>query len=120
MVDRDALAWDVATGSGQAAVELAARFDRVVATDASAAQLASAEARPNVTYLHEPAERSSLDDASADLVTVAQALHWFDHRAFFAEAGFTSADPVDLREVPRAPRVRSPARVWRASVEEEV
>ena len=81
-----ALALDVATGSGQAAVELAARFDRVVATDASAAQLASAEARPNIEYRHEPAERSSLDDASADLVTVAQALHWFDHGAFFAEA----------------------------------
>lgn len=81
-----ALAWDVATGSGQAATELAARFDRVVATDGSAAQLASAEARPNIEYRHEPAERSTLDDVSADLIAVAQALHWFDHPAFFAEA----------------------------------
>lgn len=81
-----ALAWDVATGSGQAATELAARFGRVVATDASAAQLASADLRPNVEYRREPAERSSLGDASADLVAVAQALHWFDHGAFFAEA----------------------------------
>lgn len=80
-----ALAWDVATGSGQAAVELAARFSRVIATDGSAAQLASAEARPNVEYRHEPAERSTLDDASADLIAVAQALHWFEHGAFFAE-----------------------------------
>lgn len=81
-----ALAWDVATGSGQAAVELASRFDRVVATDASAAQLASAERRPNVEYRREPAERSSLGAGSVDLVTVAQALHWFDHERFFAEA----------------------------------
>lgn len=81
-----ALAWDVATGSGQAATELAARFDRVVATDASAAQLASAERLPNVEYRCEPAERSSLEAGSADLVAVAQALHWFDHERFFAEA----------------------------------
>lgn len=81
-----ALAWDVATGSGQAAAELAPRFDRVIATDASAAQLASADPRPGVEYRREPAERSSLGGGSADLVTVAQALHWFDHGAFFAEA----------------------------------
>jgi SAM-dependent methyltransferase len=81
-----ALAWDVAAGSGQASVELAARFTRVFATDGSAEQLAHAEARPNLTYRHERAERSSLGDASVDLVTVAQALHWFDHPAFFAEA----------------------------------
>ncbi len=80
------LAWDVATGSGQAATELAAHFERVIATEASAAQLASAEAMANIDYRHEPAERSTLSAASADLVTVAQALHWFDHPAFFAEA----------------------------------
>lgn len=80
-----ALAWDVATGSGQAALELAARFDRVVATDASAAQLASAAPHPRVGYRCEPAERSSLDVASVDLVAVAQALHWFDHERFFDE-----------------------------------
>lgn len=80
-----ALAWDVATGSGQAATALASRFARVVATDASAAQLASAETRPNITYRCEPAEHASLPDGDVDLVTVAQALHWFDHAAFFRE-----------------------------------
>lgn len=79
------LAWDVATGSGQAATALAARFERVVATDASPAQLASAEARDNLSYRCEPAERGSLPDGVVDLVTVAQALHWFDHAAFFHE-----------------------------------
>jgi SAM-dependent methyltransferase len=80
------LAWDCATGSGQAAVGLASRFERVHATDASADQLAHAEARPNISYVCEPAEACSLPDASVDLVTVAQALHWFDSERFFQEA----------------------------------
>ncbi len=79
-------AWDCATGNGQAAVALAAHFDRVTATDASAAQLAHATPHPRVTYRQAPAEASGLGDASADLVTVAQALHWFDRPAFYAEA----------------------------------
>ncbi len=82
-----ALAVDVATGNGQAAVALAERFERVIATEPSASQLASAERRANVEYRNEPAERMSLGDGEADLVTVAQALHWFDLDAFFAEAG---------------------------------
>jgi SAM-dependent methyltransferase len=80
------LAWDCATGSGQAAVALAERFERVVATDASAEQLASAEAHPRVEYRVAPAESSGLAAASVDLLTVAQALHWFDLPAFYAEA----------------------------------
>lgn len=79
------LAWDVATGSGQAASALAERFDRVVATDPSAAQLRSALRRDGVEYRCERAEASTLASDSADLVTVAQALHWFEHPAFFAE-----------------------------------
>ncbi|HEY9898319.1 MAG TPA: class I SAM-dependent methyltransferase [Pantanalinema sp.] len=81
-----ALAWDCATGSGQAAVSLASRFARVHATDASADQISHAEARPNITYACEPAEACSLPDASVDLLTVAQALHWFDAERFFQEA----------------------------------
>lgn len=79
-------AWDCATGSGQAAVALADRFDAVVATDASAQQVAHAAAHPRVTYRVAPAEASGLDVGSVDLVAVAQALHWFDRAAFFAEA----------------------------------
>jgi len=81
-----ALAWDVGTGSGQAAVALARHVDRVVATDASAAQIAAAEPHPRVEYRVAPAESSGLPDASTDVVTVAQALHWFDRDAFFAES----------------------------------
>ena len=79
-------AWDCATGNGQAAVALAEQFDRVVATDASAQQIESAQPHERVVYKVGPAESSGLDDDSIDLVTVAQALHWFDIPAFFAEA----------------------------------
>jgi SAM-dependent methyltransferase len=80
------LAWDCATGSGQAAVALANHFDRVIATDASGAQIVAAVAHPRVEYRICPAESSGLASDSADLVTVGQALHWFDRPAFYAEA----------------------------------
>jgi len=80
------LAWDCATGNGQAAVALARRFRRVIATDASAAQIEHATPHKRVEYRVARAEQSGLEPASADLVTVAQALHWFDIPAFFEEA----------------------------------
>lgn len=81
-----ALAWDVGTGSGQAARMLARHFDHVHATDPSAGQIAEAEAHPGVTFGVEAAEQCSLGDASCDLVLAATALHWFDHDRFFPEA----------------------------------
>lgn len=77
--------WDCATGSGQAAVALAAHFADVIATDASAAQLAAAASHPRVRYHCAPAESSALEDASVDAVTVAQALHWLDLDRFYGE-----------------------------------
>jgi len=82
---RDA-AWDAGTGSGQAAAGLARHFRHVTATDASAAQIESAAPQANVSYRVGPAEVSGLDDASIDLVTAAQAVHWFDRPRFWAEA----------------------------------
>ena len=79
------LAWDAGCGNGQAAREWSTRFASVFATDPSTAQVAGALALPNVRYAVEPAESCSLHDASADLVSVAQALHWFDVARFFAE-----------------------------------
>lgn len=76
---------DVGTGNGQAAIALAAHFARVLALDPSAAQLASAPSHPRVEYRCAPAEATGLPDATADLLTVAQALHWLDHPRFFAE-----------------------------------
>jgi len=79
-------AWDCATGSGQAAVGLARLFAHVIATDASEAQIAQATPHPRVTYRVAPAEASGLADRSIDLVTAAQAVHWFDRPRFWAEA----------------------------------
>lgn len=79
------LALDCATGNGQAAVGLAERFERVIATDASAAQLAHATPHPRVEYRQAPAEQSGLPDRSVDLVTVATAVHWLDFDRFYAE-----------------------------------
>lgn len=79
------LAWDCATGSGQAARPLGRHFRKVVATDASAEQIGQAPPSPKVEYRVEPAERTTLAPRSVDLVTVAQALHWFDLDRFYAE-----------------------------------
>jgi len=81
-----ALTWDCAAGSGQASLGLAEHFDQVVATDASAAQIAAASPHPRVEYRVASAEDCGLPDASVDLITVAQALHWFDLERFYAEA----------------------------------
>jgi len=78
-------AWDCGTGGGQAAIRLAAYFERVTATDAAAAQIEQAVAREGVTYAVAPAEASGLPDASVDLINVAQAAHWFQHDAFYDE-----------------------------------
>lgn len=79
------LAWDCATGNGQAATDLARYFARVVATDMSAEQIARATPAPGVVYRVAPADASGLAAASVDLVTIAQALHWFDLDRFYAE-----------------------------------
>jgi SAM-dependent methyltransferase len=86
LAPRRGTAWDCAAGTGQATLALAERFERVIASDMSAAQVAVGARHPRVTWIVAPAEASTLADHSADLVTVAQALHWFDQSAFFAEA----------------------------------
>jgi ubiquinone/menaquinone biosynthesis C-methylase UbiE len=78
--------WDCACGSGQASADLAGHFDEVWATDVSANQIALAMPRPRIRYQVAPAEDCGLPAASCDLVTVAQALHWFDFERFYAEA----------------------------------
>jgi SAM-dependent methyltransferase len=80
------VAWDCATGNGQTAVAVTRFFDRVIATDASAAQIESAKPHPKVEYRVAGAEKSGLAARSVDLITVSQALHWFDIDRFFDEA----------------------------------
>ncbi len=78
------LAWDCGTGNGQAARSLMAYFKRVIATDASEQQIAQATPSDNIDYAVMRAEAPSLEEATLDLVVVAQALHWFDVGGFFA------------------------------------
>lgn len=78
-------AWDCATGNGQAACALATRFDGVTATDASQQQIDCAIPHPHVTYRAAPAEASGIPAQTINLVTVAQAVHWFDHEKFYRE-----------------------------------
>lgn len=80
-----ARAWDAGCGNGQASVDLAERFSEVIATDPSPEQIANAMQRSNIRYRVEPAEQTSIDAVSVDLVCVAQALHWFDLARFHAE-----------------------------------
>lgn len=77
--------WDVGTGNGQVAVVLSSYFQEVMATDLSASQLANAMREPNITYQEGRAEQSGFQDQKFDLVTVGQAVHWFDHAAFNRE-----------------------------------
>ena len=93
------LALDCGCGTGQLSVQLAEHFAEVVATDASAAQIAAATPHPRVRYRVAPADASGLEPVSADLIVAAQAAHWFDLDAFYA----------------RRSASRFPARCWPSS-----
>jgi SAM-dependent methyltransferase len=82
---RHDLAWDCGTGNGQAALGLTPYFDRVIATDPSEEQLRNAFQNEKIIYRQAPAEDPGIEPRSVDLVTVAQALHWFDIDRFFEQ-----------------------------------
>jgi SAM-dependent methyltransferase len=82
---RRKLAWDCATGNGQAARALVPYFEQVVASDASDAQIQAADTHPTIEFRIARAEASGLDDNTIDLITVAQAAHWFDIPGFLDE-----------------------------------
>jgi ubiquinone/menaquinone biosynthesis C-methylase UbiE len=79
------VAWDCATGNGQAATHLAKYFGRVIATDESAEMIAQAPRDPKIEYRVSEAEDSDIEAHSVDLVTVASAIHWFDLNKFYTE-----------------------------------
>jgi len=79
------VAWDCATGNGQVARFLSEHFQKVYATDISQQQLDQAFRAPNIFYSISPAEKTTFLDQQFDLVTVGQALHWFDQPKFFEE-----------------------------------
>lgn len=84
-VTHPSVAWDCATGNGQVAGALANYFGQVEATDISEKQLAQAVQRPNIRYQISPAEQTPFADQTFDLITVAQALHWFNVDVFHRE-----------------------------------
>jgi SAM-dependent methyltransferase len=106
------VAWDIGCGSGQLAVALAERFERVIATDLTQQQLDAAVPHPRVEYRRAPAEESGLADASVDLAVAAQAAHWFDWPRFIAEVGRVARPrPVALH--PATARSRATRRAAR-------
>lgn len=104
------LVWDCGTGNGQAAIGLAKHYNQIYATDLSKQQLQNASPHKRIKYKVEKAEHSSLDNSSVDLVTVAQALHWFNFNTFYPEvnrvlkpngvfAAWTYGGPMISKEV---------------------
>jgi len=85
LVDKRDLAWDCGTGNGQAAAQLAQYFKNVVGSDINQAQLNVAVKKDNIQYECWPAEKTGLKDGSVDLITIAQALHWFNFDKFYDE-----------------------------------
>ncbi len=76
---------DMATGNGQAAIILAKKFNTILANDLSQKQIDSAVSTNNIEYSVQKAENTTYPNHCADLITVAQALHWFDFTKFFTE-----------------------------------
>jgi len=85
LVEKKEAAWDCGTGNGQAAKELSRSFQKVFATDISQKQIDQAFQKDNIIYSVQPAEQTNFRDNNFDLVTVAQALHWFRFDEFYAE-----------------------------------
>lgn len=77
--------WDVGCGNGQVAAQLALHFEQVKGTDISENQLALAVQKSNIQYQVGRAEQTNFPANSFDLITVGQAIHWFDHEAFNKE-----------------------------------
>jgi len=78
--------WDCACGSGQLSLPLAEHFQLVLASDISEGQIAQAPGHKGILYTVQPAEKTDFPDEFFDMVVVGQAIHWFNHEAFYREA----------------------------------
>jgi SAM-dependent methyltransferase len=82
-------AWDCGTGNGQVAMQLCNYFENVYASDISGEQIAHAASHKKITYSIQPAESTHFPDQIFDLITIAQAIHWFDFDKFYKEVNRT-------------------------------
>jgi len=98
-VPQKRVAWDCGTGSGQAAIYLAEHFEEVYANDISKEQLDNAPERENITYFNVPAENTGFPENKFDLITVAQAIHWFDFNNFYKEVYRTAKNKALLAAI---------------------
>jgi ubiquinone/menaquinone biosynthesis C-methylase UbiE len=89
LIEEKEAAWDCGTGNGQVAGELSNFFKKLEATDISQQQLDNAVNISNINYSLQPAEKTNFPDNSFDLITVAQAIHWFDIGKFYKEVNRT-------------------------------
>lgn len=85
-------AWDCGTGSGQVAAYLSDHFKKVYANDISSRQIEHAEQKKNIEYHNVPAENSGFPSGHFNLITVAQAIHWFDFDRFYYEVRRTASE----------------------------
>ena len=85
LVKNSGKAWDCGTGTGQVAGELSKFFEQVYATDISVQQLSQAVQKGNIHYTKQSAEKTIFPENFFDLITVAQAVHWFDFDLFYPE-----------------------------------
>lgn len=81
------LAVDIGCGSGQSTEPLKEYFHKVIGVDVSANQIKNAkEKHAGIDFQVGPAENLPfLKDGCVDLITVAQAMHWFNHEQFYKE-----------------------------------
>lgn len=96
LVSEKEAAWDCGTGNGQVAIRLSEKFARVYATDISERQVTYAQKWDNVQYFVCRAEKTDFEVDTFNLITVGQALHWFDFKAFFQEVKRTSKNNAIL------------------------
>src|SRR5437870_4501508 len=98
LIETKYTAWDCGTGNGQVAQELSKYFNQVYATDISEKQIANAVKSDNIFYKVEAAGKTSFSEKSFELITVAQAIHWFNFNEFYKEVART-IKPVGILAV---------------------
>ncbi|WP_159468181.1 class I SAM-dependent methyltransferase [Dyadobacter sp. 3J3] len=89
LVNNKTNVWDCGTGNGQLAAKLSPFFQHIYATDISENQITNAVKKDNISYKVVAAENVIFEQNFFDLITVAQAIHWFDFEKFYEKVYLT-------------------------------